>query len=180
MRHRIEEKYGQEIISIFLDYHEEFGDSYHGVISEQEKSEIINYLKHHSDYAGKMVKVYSGSVLLDTLVIDENKDEKKDFYTVQIGDNLSTIAYRFGMTSFQLKTLNHLMGDVVYPGQKLRINKPVDEQVLTYTVKKNESLWSIADKFEVSIDSIKRLNQLASHHVEPGQPLKIKGAIQKH
>ena len=54
------------------------------------------------------------------------KNKKKDssgkkYYTVKSGDSLSTIAHKHKTTVTQLKKLNQLKGDVIHPGDKLRV-----------------------------------------------------------
>jgi LysM repeat protein len=43
-------------------------------------------------------------------------------YTVRKGDNLSTIAKRFGLSVSRLKALNGMKGSVIQPGKKLRVS----------------------------------------------------------
>jgi hypothetical protein len=42
-------------------------------------------------------------------------------YTVRKGDNLSKIAQKLGITAARLRSLNHLKGSAIQPGQKLRV-----------------------------------------------------------
>ena len=48
------------------------------------------------------------------------KASKSRTYTVRKGDNLSTIAKRFGISVTRLKSLNGLKGSAIRPGQKLK------------------------------------------------------------
>lgn len=50
-------------------------------------------------------------------------------------------------------------------------NPPTTYQ--TYTVKKGDSLYKIAQKFDTSVDNIKRLNNLTSNLLTIGQVLKV-------
>ena len=43
-----------------------------------------------------------------------------------------------------------------------------------HTVQPGESLWVIAQKYDTSIRSVKRLNELRSDHIQPGQALRVK------
>ncbi len=46
---------------------------------------------------------------------------KRQYYVVQKGDSLWRIAKRFGVSVQQLRRLNHLQSDLIYPGMRLRI-----------------------------------------------------------
>ena len=45
-----------------------------------------------------------------------------------------------------------------------------------HTVKSGESLWSIASKYNTSVDSIKKSNNLSNNMIFPGQVISI-GAV---
>jgi len=49
------------------------------------------------------------------------RDETKKIYTVQKGDYLSKIAEKFKVNIDELKRVNNLKNDIIYPGQKLII-----------------------------------------------------------
>ena len=46
-----------------------------------------------------------------------------------------------------------------------------------HTVKSGESLWSIASKYNTSVDSIKKSNNLSNNMIFPGQVISIGGVI---
>ena len=97
-------------------------------------------------------------------------------YTVQKGDSLWSIANKFGVTVDSLKQANNLTSNLLSVGQVLIIpsnNLPPSNDYTIYTVKAGDSLWSIANRFGVSVDSIKSLNSLTSNLLSIGQELKI-------
>jgi LysM repeat protein len=111
-------------------------------------------------------------------------------YTVKSGDSLSKIGVQFKMTVTQLKTLNNLKSDMIYVGQKLKVNgtvstpskpattPPVVTQPTTtseYIVKSGDTLGKIAIQTGMSVQDLKSLNSLTSDMIYVGQKLKVKG-----
>ena len=99
-------------------------------------------------------------------------------YTVEKGDSLYSIARRFGVTVNDLKNANSLTSNLLSVGQVLIIptdesNTPINPSYTTYTVKMGDSLWSIANRFGTTVDTIKSLNNLTSNLLSIGQVLQI-------
>ena len=95
-------------------------------------------------------------------------------YTVKKGDSLYTIAKANNTTASVLTSLNNLTSNNLSIGQQLKI--PIsggNTSGTTYTVKSGDSLYSIAKKFNTTVDSIKMLNSLISNNLSVGQKLKI-------
>lgn len=118
-------------------------------------------------------------------------------YTVKRGDSLGKIASRHHTTVANIKKWNGLRRDTVVPGQRLKIYSgkgPSSSSVASsgsaksspatsskggyviYTVRKGDTLYSIANKFPgVSLNDIMRLNGLTrKSRIYTGQKLKIK------
>ena len=115
-----------------------------------------------------------------------------DYYEVQEGDNLFTIARKFNVTLEELKEWNNLEDSNIQSGSKLALLKSqtTSEKVITkketiaatkenvkhYLVKKGDSLFSIAKKYPgVSISDIKKWNDIQNESIKPGMKLKING-----
>ena len=97
-------------------------------------------------------------------------------YTVKAGDTVYGISKQFGVEAIDISTLNNLNGSIIQVGQVLKIpNKSGNNPsgLFTYTVKKGDSLYSIARVYETTVDDIKRLNHLTSNLLSIGQQLLI-------
>lgn len=96
-------------------------------------------------------------------------------YTVQRGDTLWSIAQRFNTTVNELKSLNNLTSNTLQIGQILEIptGTVVPGVGNRYVVKAGDSLWSIAQRYNTTVDDIKRLNNLTSNTLQIGQTLQI-------
>lgn len=111
-------------------------------------------------------------------------------YTVKKGDNIYSIANQFGTTVDQIKKDNNLTSNLLSIGQVLKIKvgeetigieecfgegyESLGKNYLEHTVKKGDSLYSIAGNYNTTVDNIMKLNNLKSTNLELGQVLKIK------
>lgn len=96
-------------------------------------------------------------------------------YTVVSGDNLSSIASRFGTTVQAICKLNNIANaNLIYPGQVLKLTGTTDNSIY-YTVVSGDNLSSIATEYNTTYQTIAALNNIkAPYVIYPGQKLKIK------
>ncbi len=108
-----------------------------------------------------------------TLKIPTNNITNYLTYTVKKGDTLYGIAKSYETSVNAIKSLNNLTSDILSIGQVLKI--PVNEEVnyITYIVMKNDTLYSIARRYNTTVNAIKTLNNLTSDILSIGQVLKI-------
>lgn len=105
----------------------------------------------------------------------ENEDIKEsNIYTVKKGDSLWLIANKYGTTVDELKNANNLKGNTLSIGQTLIIpEKKESTSKISYVVKKGDSLWLIANKYDTTVEKIKSTNDLKSNTLSIGQVLVI-------
>lgn len=98
-------------------------------------------------------------------------------YTVVSGDNLYNIARRYNLDVNDIVDYNNLSTTNLSIGQRLLIpTKTVptpSEGYQTYIVKKGDNLYSIANKYNTTVDEIKSLNNLTSNILSINQKLLI-------
>lgn len=107
------------------------------------------------------------------LKIKDSSNNGKTTYTVQKGDSLWVIANKYGITTEELKNYNKLTSNLLSIGQVLKIPQGKTSTENIYTVKKGDSLWTIANRYNTTVEKIKVLNNLTSNLLSVGQQLKI-------
>lgn len=103
------------------------------------------------------------------------EDNSTFIYTVKKGDNLYDIAKLYNTSVSVIKSLNNLTSNNLSIGQQLKIpsSSSTPTTSTTYTVKKGDSLYSIAQAYNTTVNEIKSLNNLTSNSLSIGQQLKI-------
>ena len=107
------------------------------------------------------------------LKIKDSSNNGKTTYTVQKGDSLWVIANKYGITTEELKSYNNLTSNLLSIGQVLKIPQGKTSTENIYTVKKGDSLWTISNRYNTTVEKIKVLNNLTSNLLSIGQQLKI-------
>ena len=120
----------------------------------------------------------SSEVRLAAVTHSIETGSSQDYYIVQQGDSLWNIARNFGLTFRQLRQMNGLSGNVIYPGDRLVVKGSGKSagQGIYYQVRNGDSLWTIARNHEVSPEEIKRWNNLQGNMIHPGNSLLLKRA----
>lgn len=111
----------------------------------------------------------------DTSAVSTN-----EIYVVQKGDNLNSIAKKQGITLAEIKEWNPLLSSKLALGTTLIVAKKQLETITTtaedtkpihYVVAKGDNLGTLATKFEVSIEEIKKWNNLVDSALAIGANL---------
>lgn len=118
-------------------------------------------------------------------------DGRKYIYTVRRGDTLWDIGRQYGVSVQQLASWNGISSRrYLRPGQKLNLwldggqekladaNSKTEQGAVAYTVKKGDSLWLIAKKFNVTVKQLLAWNNLRKNSfLKPNQTLRVSQSL---
>ena len=123
-----------------------------------------------TDYAEGVVKAIAEYTNYPYIPNGETKNE----YIVKKGDTLYSIARRFNISVADLKRMNNLQTDDLSVGQTLFLEEQLPQNDLEiYIVEKNDTLYSIARKYNTTVDYLKKVNNLTSNTLSIGQQLLV-------
>jgi len=163
------------------------------------KKDVGNFITNEAKFYAYTAQKARERDSLAKIVEESNK--ATTYYIVRSGDNLGSIAARYSMTVSQLKQINDLRSNTIYPRQRLLVSnrfagKPASpdpsvsrEKSKTDTagvaqtpgyhiVKTGESLGSIAGKYGCTVPQLMSWNALSKSTIYAGQNLKVYGAAQ--
>ena len=151
--------------------------------------------------APELTKKTSEEAIASTENLEKPEIQTKE-YVVQAGDNLGSIAKKYGKTIAELKEWNNLTSNNIALGKSLIVSKNTEDASVNttvavasnsidsfkkkasaqknieqdYYVKKGDSLYSISKKYPgVTISDIKKWNGIKDEDIKPGMKLKING-----
>lgn len=135
--------------------------------NEAEAKRLKSNYKKYAEAVVRAVTLYGGYKYVPV--------SGSNYYVVKKGDSLWSIARANGLTVDELKSLNNLSSNVLHVGDTLLIssadstgNNGNDNY---YVVKSGDTLWSIARKYNLSVNELKALNNLSSNVLNVGQRL---------
>ncbi|WP_337967888.1 LysM peptidoglycan-binding domain-containing protein [uncultured Flavobacterium sp.] len=167
------------------------------------KSDVDPIAKNTEDIKSNPVVEKNTETAIASSEENEKSNTVNQEYVVVAGDNLGSIAKKFGTTVADLKDLNNLTSNNVGLGKTLVISKivtvvegnnvstaivvnnidPFKKKAASaktlgedYYVKKGDSLYSISKKYPgITISDIKKWNNIKDGDIKPGMKLKING-----
>ncbi len=116
-------------------------------------------------------------------------------HVVKKGETLFSVAHQYGITVDQLKSWNNIQANSLNVGQILMIhtnseasNAPPlppttkfiqgnSDQTQVYKVKKGDYLSLIAQRYNMTVDELKKINNLKSNVIHVGQQLHVTGGL---
>lgn len=117
-------------------------------------------------------------------VLPADKRLRWQRYTIRPGDSLNRIARQFDVSVEAIRQSNGIKGSQIRAGRHLLIplsdattqiatlNRPETRQRLHYRVRKGDSLYAIARRYQVSVADLKRWNQVG-RYLRPGERLTL-------
>ena len=154
----------------YIIYTVKSGDTLYGIAKSYNitPNELINYNNLNSSVLsiGQNLKIPFQDIK------EEQENIEYIIYTVKPGDSLYSIARTYGISVNNIMSLNNLNSSLLSIGQTLKI--PIsEEEVISYIVKSGDTLYSIARKYNTTVDNIKQKNNLKSNTLSIGQTLTI-------
>jgi membrane-bound lytic murein transglycosylase D len=139
-----------------------------------------NNLKSSKIIAGKSLIIYSngnGHSEVKNTTVTKNTT-KSTVHKVKKGETIGGIAIKYNVSISSLQQLNNISGNKIIAGQELKIPGSLDNNSSSlndgyHVVESGETLYSIANKYNTSIQKIKKLNNLSSSKIIVGQKLKV-------
>ncbi|MGN4715565.1 cell wall hydrolase [Bacillus cereus group sp. MYBK226-2] len=127
-----------------------------------------------------------------TFICSQSTAEASTIHTVKKNDTLWGISKQYGVSIQSIKQANHKGNDQTFIGEQLHIPgatnsnkitvrqnvKPanISDQII-YQVQSGDSLETIAKRYNVTVQSIKQINNTVGNKLYTGQHLKINSSI---
>ncbi|MCO6450940.1 MAG: LysM peptidoglycan-binding domain-containing protein [Caldilineales bacterium] len=120
--------------------------------------------------------IYVGQrLVVSPATAEEAPSSGANVHVVRRGQTLTSIAAQYGVTSAALKQANNLRTDTIFVGQRLKIPTGGGSSAptgTTHTVKRGETLASIAAAYGTTVDALAKLNGLSNTGlIQVGQKL---------
>jgi LysM repeat protein len=113
-------------------------------------------------------------------------------HTIKSGESLGSIAEKYGVSITSIRELNGIYGSKIIAGKTLKVivknnaptsavsknGTPKDSQhllknTLPHKISSGETLFSIAEKYKVTVEELKKLNRLPNSRIVAGETLYI-------
>ena len=148
------------------------GDTLYSISNKYNVS--VNELKQVNNLTKDILNIGQNLIIPTNTKIEEVTDYET--YIVNKGDSLYSIAKKFNVKVDDLIKINNLTNNTLSINQQLLIpqGKSLIEEVYSkYVVKLGDTLYSISNKYGISVDKLKEINNLTSNVLYIGQVLNI-------
>jgi membrane-bound lytic murein transglycosylase D len=145
-----------------------------------------NGLTSNKLLSGKTLKIHSGDNSSSLGDVTTKTPATVNYYKVKSGDTISKIAGLYKVSSANIIKWNNIKNNKLFAGQQLKIYSDYsvnDVQTKTtrnttknskiHTVRKGETLYSIATNYNLSVDKIKSINRISDNKIVVGQKIRL-------
>lgn len=153
---------GKKNITSSNEYVVKKGDTLYGIANKYNVS--VDNLKSYNNLS-------TDSLSIGQIIKIPDNNVSGNEYVVKSGDSLYSISKKYGVSVDELMSVNNLKSTVLSVGQVLKIPNNSEVTNVIYTVKKGDSLWSIAKDNKTTVDAIVKLNNLSNANLSIGQKL---------
>lgn len=122
---------------------------------------------------GKKSKIFLSLMITGGLLASISTSISAQSYQVKPGDSLYKISKSFGTSVSSLQSVNQLWSSSIYPGQVLIIPQTGQASSSKYTVKSGDSLYLIAQRYNVTVSQLRSANGIWNDNLWVGQTLYI-------
>jgi membrane-bound lytic murein transglycosylase D len=141
-----------------------------------------NGMSNNRLIAGKTLKIYGGSD--NTALGDKSAKTSANLnhYKVKPGDTIGEIAEMYKVSTAEIRRWNKLSSNTIYAGKVLNIYsdtgiydlpETTGKKMSIHSVRRGESLYTIARKYGTTVAELKAVNNLNSNKITIGQKLKV-------
>lgn len=132
----------------------------------------VDKLKSLNNLTSNNLNIGDSLIVKDSDSSSSNNDDN-NYYIVKKGDSLWSIARANNISVDELKAINNLISNNLSIGQKLLLNNSASDDNNVYVVKRGDTLWSIANNFNVSVNDLKNSNNKVNNSLYIGEKLLI-------
>ena len=162
----------------------EIAERYHLSVAELKK---WNDLKGNDIRYGQTLKIYTSGTS-PTYVESTSSTGDVSYHKIKSGETLGQIAEQYRVSTASIRDWNSISGDKIIAGTTLKIysgsttssvsdntseNSELTSESLTHQIQPGETIIAISESYGVSVDDIKRWNNLSSSRIYAGKTLII-------
>lgn len=130
--------------------------------------DVLQLKNNYERYSEAVVRA-----VLEYIGMEYVSNDEDNVYIVKPGDTLWSIAKKYNVSVDFIKTNNNLSSNLLTIGQPLKISKGTTNDNDIYYVKSGDTLYGIAQKYNISLDLLKQYNNLVNNNISVGQKLYI-------
>ena len=153
------------------------GDTLYGIASRFGVN--VDDLRRYNNLSGNVLSIGQQLYIPTGQMVDDVVGTNYETYVVKTGDSLFSIASLYNTSVSELRSINNLSSDNLFVGQQLLVptsSEIIDSNITNYVdyrVVSGDTLYSIANRYGVSVDELKRLNNLSNNNLSVGQVIKV-------